>query len=175
MVLEQNDIKRIMPLARKIGTFLPHLNEALERFEINTPLRVASFLAQIAHESGELMFVKEIANGRRYEGRADLGNTEKGDGARYKGRGLIQLTGKYNYIELSEEFGIDFVKMPAKLEEPEWAVKSAAWFWKKHGCNELADANDQKALCKRINGGYNGLGHRLAYFDKACGVLDVRD
>ncbi len=175
MVIEQNDIKRIMPLARKINNFLPYLNQGCEEFEINTPLRVASFLAQIAHESGELMFVKEIADGRIYEGRKDLGNVEKGDGARYKGRGLIQLTGRSNYVKLSEHFGIDFVKMPYKLEEPEWASRSATWFWGTHGCNKLADANDQRALCKRINGGYNGLGHRLAYFDKACEVFNVRD
>lgn len=167
-------LKKIMPQAgKRAALFVDHLNKAMEEFEINTPFRQAAFLAQIAHESGQLVYVKELASGEAYEGRQDLGNTSEGDGKRYKGRGLIQLTGKANYISLMLALGIDCLNKPELLEEPENACRSAAWFWKTHGLNELADKQEFRKITRIINGGYNGMADRQKFYDKARGVLCV--
>ena len=149
------------------------INDAMERFAINTAQRMGAFIAQVAHESGRFQFVREIWNPAqapwqaRYEGRADLGNTQPGDGKRYMGRGLIQITGRYNYRACGLALGQPFEDYPAMLEQRDWAAMSAAWFWSIHGCNELADAGDFKRITKRINGGYNGLEDRLALWNIA--------
>lgn len=165
-------LRKIMPNAGyRAAAFLAPLNAAMDEFSINTPARQASFLSQIGHESGQLRYVKELASGEVYEGRAGLGNTQPGDGVRYKGRGLIQITGRANYIACMLALGIDCVEHPELLENPINACRSAGWFWKSHGLNELADAGNQVAVTRRINGGTNGLDDRLALFNVAKAVL----
>lgn len=170
--MNRNDLLKIMPYAKaRIDIFLEPLNAAMKEFEINTPARRAAFLAQIGHESGQLRYVRELASGQAYEGRKDLGNTQPGDGVRFKGRGLIQITGRSNYIDCGKALALDLLAKPELLEEPESACRSAAWFWKTRGLNELADAGDQVKITRRINGGTNGLADRLALFEVAKQVL----
>jgi putative chitinase len=143
-------------------------------FGISSAERMSMFLAQLAHESGELRYVRELASGEAYEGRADLGNTEPGDGPRFKGRGLFQCTGRHNYTALSDFFLVDFVSDPELLEEPEWACRSAGWFWSTRKLNALADHNDEEAfelVTKRINGGLNGYAQRKVYWERAKQVF----
>lgn len=149
------------------------LNEYCPQFGINTPLRLAAFLAQIGHESGRLRYSEEIAKGDAYEGRKDLGNTQKGDGKKYKGRGLIQITGRYNYAQVSNELGIDFVTNPTMLAQPEYAVMSACWYWQSRGLNELADEGRFRDITRKINGGYNGLEDREKLYERAKRMLNV--
>jgi len=153
--------------------YLDHLNVSMSRHLINTPMRAAMFLAQVAHESGEFRYVQELASGSAYEGRKDLGNTEPGDGVRFKGRGLIQITGRANYEACGRAIGADFIADPALMEQPTWAVGSAAWFWQQHGMNELADAENFDAITRRINGGSNGQQDRLAYLMRAKKAMGI--
>jgi putative chitinase len=171
--------------------WLEPLNETFEKYEINTPKRQACFIGQCMHESGGFKLLKEnlnysakglvatwpsrfpdleyaaeyerkperIAN-KVYSGR--MGNTEDGDGAKYIGRGLIQLTGKDNYKAVTEALGVDLLATPQLLEEPRYAALSAGWFWNKKGLNTLADANDIETMTKRINGGNIGIDDRKA-------------
>lgn len=172
MDLTLPQLKKIMPQAgSRAGVFLPYLNKHMPAFDIATPARMASFLSQVAHESMQLFYTEEIASGIRYEGRKDLGNAFPGDGVRYKGRGLIQITGRANYTACMMDLEIDCLEHPEMLERPEYAVLSACWFWKVHGLNELADLGDQRRVTKRVNGGYNGLDERLALFENARKAL----
>ncbi|WP_426076527.1 glycoside hydrolase family 19 protein [Janthinobacterium sp. PSPC3-1] len=165
-------LQAIMPLARaRVVTFLPALNASMVEFGINTPTRQASFLAQLAHESGQLLYVRELASGAAYEGRKDLGNTQPGDGVRFRGRGLIQVTGRSNYAACGKALGLDLLAQPALLEQTVNACRSAGWFWQSRGLNALADAGDQIAVTRKINGGTNGLAERLAFFKVAQKVL----
>lgn len=171
--LTSQQLQSIAPVSAKAAeTFLPYINQYMG--DVNTPLRFAAFLANILHESGCFRYVREIASGEAYEGRKDLGNTLKGDGKRFKGRGLIQITGRTNYAEISKDwYGNDsIVKNPDILATPENAVRSAYWFWNKRNLNALADKPDFKTVCKRINGGLNGYAERLKYYQAALGVLD---
>lgn len=141
---------------------------------IDTPLRRAHFLAQIGHESGQLRFRAEIANGDAYEGRADLGNSTPGDGRRFKGRGLIQLTGRANYTEYGGALGreAELLATPELIEtDNDLCVDVAGWFWAKRGLNALADADDLTAITKRINGGLNGLEDRRRLLMRAKSLL----
>lgn len=155
--------------------FADIIDAAMDEYEINTPARQAAFLAQIGHESGGLRYVCELWGPTqaqvRYEGRSDLGNTEEGDGHRFRGRGLIQITGRDNFTKVSEALGIDFVSTPELLSEPVNAARSAGWFWKSRGLNELADFGDYTRITRRINGGFNGLEERLALWDSAKDAL----
>jgi putative chitinase len=128
------------------------LNAAMERASINTPMRIIPFLAQVGHESVDLTFMKEIASGDAYEGRKDLGNTEPGDGRRFKGRGPIQVTGRDNYTKFAAWSGLDCVNHPELLEIPEHGFLASAWFWLNKNLNELADAGDFLKISTRING-----------------------
>lgn len=167
-----SDLQAIMPAAgSRALLFLDPLNAAMAEFEINSKLRQAAFLAQVGHESGQLRYVKELASGAAYEGRADLGNSQPGDGVRYKGRGLIQLTGRANYVALMMMLNIDCVEHPEILEEPINACRSAGWFWKRNGLNEVADKGDFLKITKRINGGTNGLADRQELYKRALEVL----
>lgn len=154
-----------------IDRFLDHLNQVLDEFEINTPQRIRMFLAQIGHESGQLKYVKELASGEAYEGRKDLGNTSPGDGVRYKGRGLIQITGKSNYVLLSLGLGLPLLEKPELLEEPANAARSAGWFWNKKNLNALADMGLFKEITKRINGGYTHYAERYRLYQRAFDVI----
>lgn len=168
-------LKKIYPFATKerIGLFLPFINEYADEYDMYTPERMAAFLAQIGHESGQLRYVEEIASGKAYEGRKDLGNIYPGDGVKYKGRGLIQITGRDNYNKLSKALGVDLIGNPEILETPELAVRSAYWFWKNNNLNKYADIRDFKRITRIINGGYNGLKERTELYEKALEVLDV--
>lgn len=167
-------LARIMPYAgARAVTYAPHLTAGMERFKISTPRRQAAFLAQVAHESGELQFVLELASGDAYEGRRDLGNVEPGDGRRFRGRGLLQITGRRNYWRAGNALLIPATSSPAILEEPQWAAMSACWFWEVHGLSQLADDDRFFAITRAINGGYNGGDQRLKFFLRARSVLGV--
>lgn len=167
-------LQSIMPFAKaRIPSFVAPLNGAMHEFHINSPIRQAAFIAQIAHESGELRYVEEIASGIAYEYRKDLGNTQPGDGMKFKGRGLIQITGRNNYYECGKALGVDLVTQPELLETNDLACRSAAWFWASHGLNDLADKGDFERITKRINGGLNGYQERLAYHARAKTALGV--
>lgn len=173
-MLTADQLKKIIPSAGpRAGVFIGPLTQAMAEFGIDTSAREAAFIAQIAHESGSLRYVREIADGRAYEGRADLGNTEPGDGPRFKGRGLIQITGRANYRACSMALYGDerLLDHPELLEDVVPACRSAAWFWNGRGLNALADSGAFKAITKAINGGLNGYQDRLAYFQRATGVL----
>jgi putative chitinase len=158
-------------------TYAPLLDAAMDEYQINTPERQAAFLAQVGHESGGLHFVVEVWGPteaqRRYEGRYDLGNTVTGDGLKFRGRGLIQITGRANYEKASEALGVDLIESPELLGEPELACRSAAWFWQSHGLNEMADAGEFEKITKRINGGLNGYPARLGLYAAAKETLGV--
>lgn len=172
MQLTLTQLLNIMPFARtRAAAFLDPLNAAMAEFGINTPARQATFLAQLAHESGQLVYVRELASGAAYEGRSDLGNTQPGDGVRFRGRGLLQITGRANYAACGKALGLDLLAQPALLEQTVNACRSAGWFWQSRGLNALADAGDQVAVTRRVNGGTNGLAERLAYFKTAQRVL----
>lgn len=129
--------------------------------------RLRYFVAQVAHESAGLAYTKELASGKAYEGRRDLGNVKAGDGVRFKGRGYIQITGRANYTALGKDLGIDCVNHPEMLEQPHWALMSALWFWKTKHLNKYADKDDFTGLTRAINGGTNGMADRLAWLKKA--------
>lgn len=169
------DLLAILPNAgRRADLLADPINSAMDEFDINTPARQAAFIAQIGHESGQLRYVEELASGQAYEGRHDLGNSRPGDGRLYKGRGLIQITGRANYASCSADlFGDESVLIdnPERLCEPELAARSAAWFWQLHGLNELADAGNFERITRRINGGLNGQAERLAFWERSKAVL----
>lgn len=176
MPITQQQLLQILPNARsQAGVFASVLNVAMLRYQIVGPKRMAAFIAQIGHESGQLQYVREIwgptAAQLRYEGRADLGNTVAGDGSRYRGRGLIQITGRANYATCGEALGIDLVNHPELLEQPQYACLSAAWFWATKGLNTLADAGEFNTITRRVNGGLNGLADRLKLWAKAREVM----
>jgi putative chitinase len=171
-MLSPAQLRTILPQAgARADLFCAPLNAAMAEFDIDTPARQAAFIAQVGHESGQLRYVRELASGAAYEGRADLGDTAPGDGVRFKGRGLIQITGRANYHACGVALGLDLVGQPELLEQPGNACRSAAWFWQTHGLNALADAGDQERITRRINGGTNGLADRLALFEAAQRVI----
>jgi putative chitinase len=147
--------------------FADALPELCERYKIDTPLRQQHFLAQCAHESDHFQTTQEYASGAAYERRKDLGNTQKGDGPRFKGRGLIQLTGRYNYTQAQREFGQPFVDKPEMVERFPWAANVSGWFWHKNEINKHADRDDVRSVTKVVNGGLNGLDSRVAALGKA--------
>ena len=155
--------KNIILLTELVGP----LNECLEKYQINTKLRVCHFLAQVLHESGSFIYFRELASGTAYEGRKDLGNINPGDGVKYKGRGVIQITGRANYTSLTKDLGVDFVGQPILLENHQYGVISAGWFWNKKSLNKYADLDDVTKITKLINGGLNGFDDRCAYLHKA--------
>ena len=176
MSITQQQLLQILPNARPVaGVFVPVLNTAMQRYQIVGRKRVAAFIAQLGHESGQLRYVREIWGPTpaqtKYEGRADLGNTQPGDGSKYRGRGLIQITGRANYAACGEALGLDLITQPELLELPQYAAMSAAWFWKQNGLNDLADRDQFNTVTRRINGGLNGLQDRLEIWSRARAVL----
>jgi putative chitinase len=182
MHCSEQQLLKIYPNARsQAGVFISVLNSAMARHNINTPRRIAAFLAQVGHESGQLQYVRELG-GDQYLSKYDtgalaarLGNTPEpdGDGQKYRGRGLIQITGRHNYRQCSLAlFGDErLLALPESLEEPQWAAESAAWFWERNGLNELADRDQFNSITRRINGGLNGLEERLQLWARARAVL----
>jgi len=170
----EGDLQKIMPNANPedIKTYSQPLSQAMQEHGINTPERQRAFLAQLAHESGSFRYKEEIASGAAYEGRKDLGNTQPGDGERYKGRGLIQLTGRANYRAVGNAIGIDLENHPEKVMDPNVSAKVAAHFWQSRGLNELADQGNFREITRRINGGYNGYEDRLAYYERAQSAIN---
>lgn len=157
--------------------FAPHITAAMAEFGIDTQARQAAFLAQCGHESGGLRWLVEmwgptpaqVAYEPPSRKAADLGNTQPGDGARYKGRGLFQLTGRSNYRKAGAALGADLEAFPDLAAEPGMASRTAGWFWQSHNLNALVDAGEFVQLTKRINGGTNGLDNRLHLW--ACAKL----
>lgn len=159
------ELAAMMPFAvSRVQVYAPLLTATMVEFDIDTPRRRAAFLAQVAHESGSLKYVKEIADGAAYEGRKDLGNTSVGDGVKYKGRGLIQITGKANYRACGLALGLDLLTSPELLERPENACRSAGWYWQWKQLNEYADADRFGSLTRAINGGYTGIDDRIQHW-----------
>jgi putative chitinase len=175
-------LQQILPNARaQAGVFILALNAAMLHRHITGPKRMAAFIAQVGHESGELRYVRELG-GEHYLSKYDtgalaarLGNTPDadGDGQKYRGRGLIQITGRRNYLACSRAlFGDErLLHFPELLKQPQWAAESAAWFWHSNGLNELADQDQFTTITRRINGGLNGLEHRQQLWEKARAVL----
>lgn len=182
MAITREQLIAILPLSgRMAASMLPALNDAMERYQITTRLRIAAFIAQVGHESGQFAWLKELG-GNAYLAKYDtgtlakrLGNTPEadGDGQLYRGRGLIQITGRANYLSCSKGlFGDDrLVKSPSLLEEPKYAALSAAWFWDSRKLNEFADISAFDMITRRINGGTNGLAERVEFYNRALTVL----
>ena len=173
ILLTEKQIVSMAPNAKgRVIPFLPYLNDLCPVFAVDSPIRLCHFLAQLCHESGEFKYTSELASGAAYENRRDLGNTIPGDGKKYKGRGLIQLTGKTNYkcyndYLIGEHIMDDVLNHPELVAQPEHAVRSALWFWATRKLNALADKDDILRITKRINGGTNGLRSRTEYYNKA--------
>ena len=173
--MTQEELLKIMPYSYRANRekFAAPLTEAMLEFNIDTPRRQAFFLAQVAHESGSLQYVCEIASGGAYEGRMDLGNDEPGDGPKFRGHGLFQVTGKENHFKAADYFGVPREDICEWLQTPMGASRSAGWFWATHNMNESADANDLRKNTLILNGGYNGLidrGQRLTDAKRGLGL-----
>ncbi len=205
VTLTSDQLQQIMTKASKadIEKYLQPLNDELPAFQINTPLRLAHFIAQVAHESGSFRYSAEnlnfsaealrevfgkyfptdelaeeyarkpekIAN-RVYGNRMGNGDEASGDGWKYRGRGLIQLTGHDNYARCGQAIGLNLEEEPDRVaDDPTISVKAVGWFWQSNNLNSLADADDVRAVTKRINGGYHGLKERTAFLERAKSVL----
>lgn len=173
MNITKDQLRKIMPRLsqKRTDLYFPYLDAAMQEFEINTVLRMAAFLAQIAHESAELRYWIELASGEAYEGRKNLGNIHPGDGVRFKGRGPLQLTGRSNYRKFGDLLMVDLVLRPDLAATPEYGFRIAGLYWTLKKLNVLADLEDFREITRRINGGYNGLANRLKYYDRAKQVL----
>jgi putative chitinase len=202
--ITQQQLLQMFPNSGPVaGVFVSALNDAMARFKIEGQQRVAAFLAQVGHESGQLRTLVENLNysadglmrtwpkrfnlltataaARKpeqianivYASRLGNGPAVTGDGWRYRGRGLIQVTGWVNYQACSSALGLDLLTKPELLEQPAYAALSAAWFWSSNGLNELADAGQFEAITRRINGGLNGQPERLKLWAKASAVLSA--
>lgn len=201
-ILTKQQLAQLLPGNPYIDNWYHALEQCLPDYDINTPRRVAAFIAQCAHESGNFKFLKEnlnykaaslmkvwpryfptmeiaqqyagkqemIAN-RAYGGRMGNGPEATGDGWRFCGRGLIQLTGRNNYQAFADSIETNINDIPAYLQTFEGAVQSACWFWENNNLNQWADANDILTLTKRINGGTLGLADRQKHYQHALHVL----
>lgn len=184
-MISEQQFRQMMPNAgARLDAHWPYINPAMEEGGINTPKRIAAFLAQLAHESGEYRYMEELASGDDYDTRTDLGNTPEidGDGRIYKGRGPMQITGHDNYVACGLALGIDLIddisdlgdnKDPDKLKWPEYATRSAVWYWKSRGLNLLADVDWFKTITRTINGGLNGFSDRRQYWDRNRALLGL--
>ena len=205
MELTKQHLQQLLPKNPYIDHWYDALSQLLPDYEINTPQRIAAFMAQCAHESGEFTALKEnlnykaptlrkifgkyfptddIANqfaslpnkqeaiaNKVYANRMGNGDEASGDGFRYCGRGLIQLTGKDNYSWFAASLNITPAEASQYLETFEGAAQSACWFWETNNLNKLADAGDIKAMTKVINGGYIGLDDRIAHYEHALKIF----
>jgi putative chitinase len=177
MIITAAILKKIEPKAKAavINDLAKYLAPALDAAGINTPNRVAHFLAQAAHESDGFKTLAEYwgptAAQSRYEGRADLGNTVKGDGSLFRGRGIFQITGRSNYTTIGKALGLDLITDPTVASTGEISVKTAIYYWNSRKLSVLADNDDVKGITKKINGGYNGLDDRIARLAKVRTVI----
>lgn len=191
MIVTLDQLRAVCPAtpAARLALFVDPLNDTFDEFSIDTMARQSAFLAQVAHESAGFRHLKELASGDLYEMAARLGNTHPGDGPRFKGRGLIQITGRRNYANCGEALGLPLIDQPELLEQPLLAARSAGWFWTvgagmnlgraayAHGIpdgvnlNDLADNGDFRGITLAINGGLNGQDDRVAHFQRAQGAL----
>ncbi|MCG8910745.1 glycoside hydrolase family 19 protein [Pseudomonas sp. DP-17] len=208
MLIDEHQLLLILPDARAVaGVFLPALDAAMGDFGIDTPLRMAAFIAQVGHESAQLTrcveslaysaqrlaivwprcfrsadgsptaLAREVAYQPErianlvYAGRNGNGDEASGDGWRFRGRGLLQVTGRSNYRSVGEGLAQPFVARPQLLAEPRWACRSAAWWWQRNGFNELADGARFEEITRRINGGVGGLDERVRFWRRAQEVL----
>lgn len=179
LTLEQ--LKSVMPHLPldKANLYLPHLNAAMEEAQINTKLRVAAFLAQIAEESYQLKYMQEewgpTPQQLKYEPPSELatrlGNTQKGDGRAFAGAGPLQITGRANFASYGAALGLDLVNNPQLACMPEVGFRLAALYWTKHNLNELADVSEFRGITYKINGGYTNESARKQYYTKALSVL----
>jgi len=155
------------------------VSTVLDEFDITSRVRLVAFIAQTGHETLGFQLTHELWGPtpaqKLYEPPSDkarsLGNLRAGDGYRYRGRGLIQITGRTNYAACGAALGVDLTATPELLEHDNWAARSAAWWWKEHGCNALADSGDFVALTRRINGGTHGLDDRIRRWEIAKTAL----
>ena len=200
MPLTTQQLLQILPNAGQVArVFVPVLNTAMSRYQIVGAERIAAFIAQVGHESGHMTRLVENLNygaealrrnwpsrfnvelasavARKPEQIANIaygnrmGNTAPGDGWKYRGRGLVQITGKNNYRACGEALGLDLIAQPELLEKPQYGCMSAAWFWASNGLNTLADAGKFDAITQRINGGHNGAADRQELYARALKVL----
>lgn len=186
MQLRLSQLTEIMPSLKrrpsaltKATAYLEYLNAAMAEREINTPERMAAFLAQIAHESAELQFFEELWGPTKWQRHYDppyrksreLGNINEGDGFRYRGRGPIQLTGRHNYRICGKDLELDLENNPDLAAQPEHAFRVACWYWHKHRLNELADQGRFEEITRRINSASLGSMARNNYYERALKVL----
>lgn len=166
-------LRKLSPTANDaiITHLAKHLNEQLAHYDIGTYLRVCHFLAQAAHESAGFRTLEEFASGSAYEGRADLGNVKPGDGRRYKGRGIFQLTGRANYRVMGQKLGVDLEDKPELAADPMISIKTACEYWNSRKLSIYADLDDIRTITKRINGGFNGFEDRKNYLAKAKNII----
>lgn len=173
-MISEEMFRKMMPNAgSRLTPHWPYINPALEEADIKSAKRVAAFLAQLAHESAEYRYMEEIADGSAYEGRADLGNTQPGDGKKYKGHGPIQITGRNNHGECGTALRLDLINEPTLITTPEHGTRSATWFWNSRQLSLLADQDWFREITRRINGGYNGMEDRLQYWNRNRQLLDL--
>jgi len=170
--LNQDSLMAIMAFGNSssVNIYLNLMITMFPKYNITTPLRSAHFLAQVGHESLSFVYTQELASGAAYEGRKDLGNIKKGDGMRFKGRGLMQLTGRDNYASYGKHIKIDLLKLGNELlvaTTPRYALDVSLWFWDSRKLNNHADKDNLKAITRRVNGGYNGLADRANYLERA--------
>lgn len=183
MVVDASLIQSIAPLcpASKVDTIASAAGLVFSQFDgLGSRVQRAHFLAQVSHETGQFRWMKELGGSdyfrSNYEHRDDLGNNQPGDGEKYCGRGWVMATGRALYHELSQHFGIDFLANPYLLEKPEWAAKSAGYFWDSRGCGSLAvdsSGRSLEAVTRRLNGGTNGLTERAIAFGRALTAMEV--
>jgi len=187
-MISNEQLKEIVPAIspNNLIIYTSLLNSLTNKYEINTKQRLCAFIAQVAHESGSFRYVRELASGQAYEGRKDLGNVNPGDGVKFKGRGLIQITGRNNYKACSLYLYNDerLLDNPFILEEPINAAGSACWYWNSRNLNNICDQDDNwihnwngKVYSKfewitvKINGGLNGYEDRMNFYLKAKEIL----
>ncbi len=166
-------LKQIAPNAKQaiLDDLEKYFDKYLEKYGVNTHLRICHFLAQAAHESAGFKTLEEYASGAAYEGRKDLGNTKAGDGVKYKGRGIFQLTGKANYAIYGEKLGVDLVSNPKLAATAEISVQVALEYWNSKKLSVLADQGNIDRITKLINGGFNGLEDRKANLKRALSII----
>ncbi len=173
MLINASDLKSIAPQGRSdiIDGLVQYFNQYANDYGITNYLRLCHFWAQAAEEADGFATLEEYASGAAYEGRRDLGNTQPGDGRRFKGRGIFMITGRANYQKYGKLLGVDLISNPKIASDPQIAVQTALEYWKDHGLNALADADDVNGITYRINGGYNGLSTRKLYLERAKTVF----